>query len=185
MRAISYSLAGAMLLAIAITVSCKKDENGDMGAIKPAAKPSVAFVTNGVANFWTIAEAGVNAAAEEFDCNADVRMPNGIMDQNRVIEELISKNVDGIAISPIDGVNQNEKINEAAARTHLITHDSDAADSDRLLYIGMDNYTAGRMCGQLVKEAMPNGGEVMRHRPAAARRDRQGDLRAVSHPDYG
>ena len=25
----------------------------------------------------------------------------------------------------------------------------------------MDNYTAGRMCGKLVKEALPDGGEVM------------------------
>ena len=34
-------------------------------------------------------------------------------------------------------------------------------DSDRLVYIGMNNYDAGRMCGKLVKEAMPEGGEVM------------------------
>jgi ribose transport system substrate-binding protein len=28
------------------------------------------------------------------------------------------------------------------------------------MYIGVDNYTAGRMCGQLVKEAVPQGGKV-------------------------
>ena len=31
----------------------------------------------------------------------------------------------------------------------------------RLSYIGMGNYLAGRMCGKLVKEAIPDGGEVM------------------------
>ena len=33
--------------------------------------------------------------------------------------------------------------------------------SDRLVYIGMDNYVAGRMCGSLLKEAMPDGGTVV------------------------
>ena len=45
--------------------------------------------------------------------------------------------------------------------TKYITHDSDAPDSNRLCYIGMDNYDAGRMAGELVKEAIPDGGEVM------------------------
>ncbi len=29
------------------------------------------------------------------------------------------------------------------------------------MYIGMDNYAAGRACGELVKQALPDGGEVM------------------------
>ena len=29
------------------------------------------------------------------------------------------------------------------------------------MYIGMDNYKAGRMCGQLVKQALPEGGNVL------------------------
>src|SRR5204862_8210543 len=55
---------------------------------------------------------------------------------------------------------QTPMIDQAARKTNLITHDSDAPESNRLMYIGMDNYIAGRMCGQLVKEAMPNGGKV-------------------------
>ncbi len=150
---VGVGLGISVALALACAGGCEKENSGG--------RPSVAFVTNGVANFWTIAEAGVRAAADEFDCDADIRMPNGIVDQNRIIEDLIARKVDGIAISPIDGVNQNEKINEAAARTKLITHDSDAVESDRLMYIGMVNYSAGRMCGEMVKEAMPDGGEVM------------------------
>ncbi|MFP6767955.1 MAG: substrate-binding domain-containing protein, partial [Planctomycetaceae bacterium] len=57
--------------------------------------------------------------------------------------------------------NQVELLNLAAAKTRLITHDSDAPKSNRLVYIGMDNYTAGRMCGELVREALPKGGKVM------------------------
>jgi ribose transport system substrate-binding protein len=64
-------------------------------------------------------------------------------------------------VSPIDPVNQTELLNQAAKKTTLITHDSDAPDADRLVYIGMSNYDAGRLCGKLVKEALPKGGKIM------------------------
>ena len=63
-------------------------------------------------------------------------------------------------MSPIDADGQTKFLNELAARTKLITHDADAPKSDRLVYIGTDNYKAGRALGQLVKEAIPDGGEV-------------------------
>ena len=36
---------------------------------------SVAFVTNQIADFWTIAEVGAQAAAKEFDIEVTVVMP--------------------------------------------------------------------------------------------------------------
>lgn len=122
----------------------------------------VAYVTNGIDPFWTIAQKGAEAGAKEFGVALEVRMPpDGLTDQKRMIEALLSNAIDGIAISPIDAANQVGFINEAAARTHVITHDSDAPGSDRLCFIGMDNYKAGREAGKLVKEAMPDGGSVM------------------------
>jgi len=137
---------------------------------KPAAGPSasgsekkkVAFVTNGVASFWTIAAAGVKAGGQKFGIDTETLMPaEGITDQKRIVEDLLTRGIDGISISPIDPANQSEILNEAAKRTKLITNDSDAPTSDRLVYIGTDNYKAGRMCGELVREAMPKGGTVM------------------------
>ncbi len=181
------SSLGALLVVGIALGGCKK-EDSDQPESTGKEKISLAFVTNGPANFWTIATAGVNAAAKDFDCNTDVRLPNGLVDQNRVLEDLLARNVDGIAVSPIDGENQNGKINEAAGRTHLITHDSDAPGSDRLMYIGMDNYTAGRMCGELVKEAMPDGGEVIifigRLEQANAKLRRQGTIDELLGRDF-
>ncbi len=127
-----------------------------------SSKPTVAFVTNGVDRFWDIAEAGARQGALDFDVNLEVRMPvDGIADQRRMIEELLTIKVDGMAVSPIDADNLTDILNTAAAATNLITHDSDAPLSNRLAYIGTSNYDAGRMCGELVKEAMPDGGSVM------------------------
>ena len=122
----------------------------------------VAHVTNGVASFWTIAEKGAEAGGLDFNADVDVLMPaEGITQQHQMIEDLLTRGVDGVAVSPIDPVNQTDLLNDAAEETVLITHDSDAPDSNRRCYIGMDNYDAGRMCGELVKEAMPDCGEVM------------------------
>jgi len=141
-------------------------------------KPSVAYVTNGVASFWVIAEKGAQDGAKEFDASVNVIMPKDVEDQKRKCEDLLARGTDGIAISPIDSANQAQLLKQISELTTLITHDSDAPDSDRLCYIGMDNYTAGRMCGALVKEALPEGGEIMifvgRLGQENARRRRQG-----------
>ncbi len=142
-------------------------------------KPQIGFVTNGVGSFWVIATKGVEAAAKEFDADAEVHMPGeGVADQKRIVQALLARGIDGIAISPIDPDNQLGLLDEAAANTNLITHDSDAPDSKRLCFIGIDNYSAGRECGKLVKEALPDGGNIMifvgRLEQLNARQRRQG-----------
>jgi ribose transport system substrate-binding protein len=138
---------------------------GNKGA--PAAgaaqRPQLAFITNGVFDFWRIAAAGCAAAGREFDADAEVLMPTSpaLTNQKQMLQNVLARGVDGVAISPIDPANQREMIDDACARTTLITHDSDAPDSKRLCYIGIDNYDAGRQCGQLVKEALPDGGSIL------------------------
>ncbi len=128
-----------------------------------AKKPRLAFVTNCVAEFWTVGSFGVEAGKQEFGVEAVVRMPaNGTADeQKRILEDLLAKGVQGIALSPKDPENMTALLDKVASRAVLITHDSDAPKSKRLCYIGMDNYDAGRMCGQLVKQALPGGGAVV------------------------
>lgn len=145
----------------------------------PKDPPKVAFVTNGVAFFWVLAKAGAEAAAKDTGAEVSVHMPaSGIGDQKRILEDLVVRGVDGIAVSPIDPVNQSDTLNGVARRALLVTHDSDAPESPRLCYIGVDNYEAGRMCGRLVKEAIPDGGQVAifigRLEQDNARRRRQG-----------
>lgn len=173
-----------LVLIVAILEGCAGNtpdgtESSSGSSSGDADKPNVAYVTNGIASFWVIAEKGAMDGGKEFGANVNVQMPaNGVEDQKRMCQDLLAQGIDGIAISPIDPDNQGDLMAEIAQHTRLITHDSDAPDSDRLCYIGMDNYTAGRMCGELVKEAMPEGGSVMifvgRLGQANARLRRQG-----------
>lgn len=162
----------------------KAPETGAGGAAVPGKKLKIAFVSNGVAAFWSIAGAGVKAAGEKLGVDAQTLMPvEGIGDQKRMMEDLLTRGVDGLAVSPIDPVNQTEFLNQAAQRAKLLTHDSDAPNSARLVYIGMDNYKAGRMCGDLVREALPKGGTIMifigRLEQDNAKRRRQGTIDAI------
>jgi ribose transport system substrate-binding protein len=171
--------------ALSLAAGCgKKSEEAatpDAGAQPKAAtaKTRVAFVTNTVADFWVIAEAGAKAAAAETGVDVAVLMPaEGISDQKRMIEDQLTKGVKGVAVSPIDPANQTEFLDKVAQHASLITHDSDAPDSRRLAFIGVDNYAAGRAAGELVKEALPNGGKIAifvgRMEQDNARRRRQG-----------
>ena len=143
------------VVATLLGVSCQKNSSAQAG------KKQLAFVTNGVASFWDIAKAGADKAGQDIGANVSVLMPaSGVVDQKQMIEDLLIRGTDGIAISPIDPANQTEVLNKAAEKSKMITVDSDAPASKRLVYIGLDNYTAGRMAGQLVKEALPQGGSV-------------------------
>ncbi|MGC6489038.1 MAG: substrate-binding domain-containing protein [Planctomycetota bacterium] len=153
-------LFGASLLATTLLCSCGGDAGGDGAS---GAKPRVAFVTNCAVDFWAVAKAGVEAAAAEAGVEALIRMPpNGTAEeQKRQLEDVVAAGVQGVAVTPKDPDNMTSLLDRIAERCTLITHDSDAPKSKRLCYIGVDNYDAGRMCGQLVKEAMPEGGPIV------------------------
>ncbi len=188
------SLAAAASLA-AMTLGCGQggssysdDSSSASAGGGSAKKPKVAFISNGVASFWTIASKGVEAGGAEFNADVETIMPQDLADQKQKVEDLLIRGFEGMAISPIDPANQTDLLNKAAERCKLVTQDSDAPDSNRLCYIGMDNYKAGRMCGELVKEALPNGGTIMilvgRMEQDNARRRRQGVIDEVLGRDY-
>jgi ribose transport system substrate-binding protein len=124
----------------------------------------IAFVTNNAADFWTIARRGTEKAGEELkNVEVEFRIPadGTAAEQRRIVDDLLTKGVAGFAISPVDPANQTQMINDAAQKTLVITQDSDAAGSNRAFYIGTDNTAAGRQAGEMIKEALPNGGRIM------------------------
>lgn len=159
-----------------ITKENAGDFETDMVAIRAGNGPSlspeskldgkglrVAFITNSIDPFWTLAEFGCNCAAAQFGTTIEVQMPSSgtIEEQKRFLETNMASKLDGVAISPINPENQVQMIDAAAAVMPVICHDSDAPASARRFYLGTSNYMAGRAAGTLIKEAIPDGGEVM------------------------
>ena len=129
-----------------------------------AAKTRLAFVTNNPSDYWTICRRGTEAAARDLG-NVDVQfvMPSDgtAATQKQDVDDLLAAGTDGIAVSPVDPANEVSYLNGVAARTNLITADSDAAASRRLCYVGTDNHAAGVMAGALIRKALPRGGQIM------------------------
>lgn len=124
----------------------------------------LAFVTNNASDFWTIARKGTEKADGELtDVSVEFRIPpdGTAAEQKRIVDDLLAKGIDGIAISPVDPANQTPLINETAKQALVFTQDSDAPQSDRTAYVGTDNVAAGRQAGGLIKEALPDGGKIM------------------------
>ena len=158
--AVRWVTAGLVAAAMAGSACQSRDGSADSGAktIK------VAFVTNNSADFWTIARRGVEQADQELaDVEAEFRLTadGTAAEQQRIVDDLLTRGVDAIAISPVDPQNQTALINAAAARAVVFTQDSDAPQSERLCYVGTDNLAAGRQAGQLIREAIPEGGDIM------------------------
>ena len=127
-------------------------------------KTKLAFVTNNASDFWTIARKGVEQADKELPAvEVEFRIPadGTAAEQKRIVDDLLAKGIAGMAISPVDPDNQTQLINDAAKQALVVTQDSDAPKSDRAFYIGTDNHAAGLQAGQLIKEALPQGGKIM------------------------
>jgi ribose transport system substrate-binding protein len=163
-------ILAAVCLALALQ-GCSKSDNGSSsggtaanGTTASTKKLKLAFVCNNSATFWTIARQGCMAAEKELgDVSVDFRIPAtaSAAEQQQLLEDLLAKGVDGVAISPKDPANQTEILNKVASQALLITQDSDAPNSKRVSYIGTDNMAAGVEAGKLIKEALPDGGKIM------------------------
>jgi ribose transport system substrate-binding protein len=124
----------------------------------------LAFVTNNASDFWAIARKGTEKAGGELPgVTIEFRIPpdGTAAEQKRIVDDLLAKGIDGIAISPVDPNNQTALINDTAKQALVFTQDSDAPQSERTAYVGTDNVAAGRQAGTLIKEALPDGGKIM------------------------
>jgi ribose transport system substrate-binding protein len=149
-----FKLSLALVVCGWLIVGCNRDSG--------SSSLKLAFVTNNASEFWKIAAAGVHKYEKEAGVQVDIKMPpNGkVEEQNQILENLVSQGYNGIAVSAIAPNDQVAEINKAAGATIVICHDSDAPKSNRKLYIGTNNFEAGRALGKEIVKLLPNGGKM-------------------------
>jgi len=128
----------------------------------PAAKKKVfAFVPKLLDNpvfqvAWQGAQAGANdlgAGAIEVQRYAPVK--SDAVEQAQIIESLIERKVDGIAVSVNDADALRESIDKAVeAGIPVVTFDSDAPKSKRISFYGTNNYGSGKTMGEYLVKFM-------------------------------
>lgn len=163
-----WAFAALFLLALFAITGCGKKSEGtgaapaEGGDSKKPKMVKLAFVTNNASEFWKIAQAGVRKYEQESKVQVDVKMPpNGTTEeQNQILENLSSQGYDAIAVSAIAPNDQVSVLNKAAEKSKIITFDSDAPKSNRLLYIGTNNHEAGKALGAHIVKLLPSGGKM-------------------------
>lgn len=144
-----------------ITLSCGKPSASENSSAK---KLKIAVVTNNSSDWWAIAKKGGDDAVKELgNIEFDFRMlPEGTAAaQKALVDDLLSRGIDGIMVSPLDVENQQQMLNDAAAKTLLFTLGADAPKANRAAYVGSDDTEAGKMAGEMIKKALPKGGKIM------------------------
>ncbi len=114
--------------------------------------------------YWQTAQRGLEHAAAEMKVKSEVQGPDGHDPQGEhdAFRRAVAEKPAGILISVSDanilGTDLNAAIDQGIP---VVTIDSDAPDSKRLLFIGTDNYNAGLLGGKLAAKLLNNKGNVV------------------------
>ena len=101
------------------------------------------------------------SGAYEIELVAAAPASADAVEQTRVLDDLIARRVDGIAVSCNDPIACAEPIDRAvAAGIPVMTWDSDAPESGRFTFLSIDNTAAGREAARLLAEAIGGQGKV-------------------------
>lgn len=126
----------------------------------------VMVATNIKIPYWQSAAAGLKNAATQLGVKYDFTGPatydpEGQRDEFRRVLARKPQPA-GIMVSPADAELMKPEIDSAIAQgIPVVTIDSDAPASKRLLYIGTDNYQAGLMGGRVAADQLKGKGNVI------------------------
>ncbi len=122
-----------------------------------------AMVPKGIHPYFVPVYQGFQAAAAKYGVEAEMDAPPkfDVTLQVKVIEDLIARGVDGIAVSANDDLGLVPVIHEAVqAGIKVITFDAPAPSTEALTYIGTDNESAGYDAGKRMARIMGGRGEL-------------------------
>jgi ribose transport system substrate-binding protein len=165
-KASSINFLGLWLLVVALaplltSCACPKPEPTDAAHFK------VVVIGKSVHPYWSNVETGVQAAAEDLGLRTDqavffVPPTEDVTKQIETMETYIAQGVTGIAVAPSDP-SALEPVMKKAADAGIIVTTLDTPpvdDSVSLVYIGTDNYAAGKVAGEKMTQLLPTGGTV-------------------------
>jgi len=152
------SVTVTMALGLALGVAAHSNANAkDAKDIKIAVVPKVAVP------FFDDCNTGARTEATALGVQYQWVVPQNTQGstQVRIIEDLIAKKVDGIAISINEPKSVEAVIKKAVASgIKVLTFDSDSPKSGRSMYIGTINSAAGETMGESMAKAIDGKGEV-------------------------
>ncbi|MDQ2731651.1 MAG: sugar-binding protein [Armatimonadota bacterium] len=123
----------------------------------------IMIVTNGFSAFWESMNKGREDAARQYNVKTEWEGPphSQVAEQNELMEEAANNGYNCMAVSAVEGSAVGKTIDRLTDRgMKVITIDSDAPASKRIIYIGTDNFESGQDAGKEMVSLLPHGGNV-------------------------
>ncbi|WP_053361491.1 sugar-binding protein [Bacillus sp. FJAT-27251] len=123
-------------------------------SFSPGILPDYHFVLIGEEmdnDYWRLVGEGAKAAEDKYNVMVEYKGPrrSNLDEQLKLMDMAIAARVDGIIVQALNEEKFIPMINKAVKQgIPVITIDTDASASTRSLYIGTDNYEAGKLAGQ-------------------------------------
>jgi len=126
---------------------------------------TIAVIPKGtIHEFWKTVHAGAEMAGQELD--VDILWKGSLKEDDReaqisVVENIITRGVDGIVLAPLDDAALRRPVDEAmSSGIPVVIFDSGLKGDNYISYVATDNFKAGQLAGQYMVKLLDGKGKV-------------------------
>ncbi len=208
-RAFMRTRLALLLSLLSLALACGSGESAPApsssgAAPAPAHRATIAVIPKGTTHvFWRSVHAGALRAAHDLDVDVVWQGPQREDDragQIRVVEDMITRHVDGIVLAPLDATALNSVAGEARdEHIPVVGMDSGMTWDGLVSFVATDNAAGGALAAERVATLLGDHGRVivMRYQEGSdstaqrergfleAMRDHHAGIEIVSENQYG
>lgn len=159
MTQIKTILLLAFIVGIYLAGCSKKEAPGEKERL------TIAVIPKGtIHEFWKTVHAGAEKAGQEMD--VEVLWKGSLKEDDRdaqisVVENIITRKVDGIVLAPLDDAALRRPVDEAMrSDIPVVIFDSGLQGDNYISYVATDNFKAGQLAGQYMARLLDGKGKV-------------------------
>jgi ribose transport system substrate-binding protein len=153
------------LIVISASIGCKQKKEAGVDTYR------IAVIPKGTTHvFWKSIHAGAIKAQQELKASGlDVEViwkgplkEDDRESQIRVVEDFVTRGVNGIVLAPLDDVALRRPVKDAVSNgIPVVIIDSDLKSEDHVSFVATDNYIGGRKGGERLAEILGGKGKVI------------------------
>ena len=151
-------LLPALIIGICLT-GCRKEAPEEKKGL------TIAVIPKGtIHEFWKTVHAGADTAGREL--GVDILWKGSLKEDDReaqisVVENIITRRVDGIVLAPLDDAALRRPVDEAMrSGIPVVIFDSGLQGDNYISYVATDNFKAGQLAGQYMAKLLEGKGNV-------------------------
>ena len=163
-RLLAYLTVVVAVIAAGVYYYESTSSNVDARAISYNQPTRIKCIVGGPDPYWKMVIAGAKDGAIEFGAEVDVLVPKSLdsskSEQSSALLTMSETLYDGVMLCPLDPQSQTKSISMAATKMFVVTFDTEAPAAIAHYHVGANNQMAGQQAAELVRQVIPNGGEV-------------------------